>query len=47
MFSLAAFSTNGLIDKIQKASYGGQIYINHGLPFIDIPLPSRKENCNF
>ncbi|KAF7637290.1 MCU domain-containing protein [Meloidogyne graminicola] len=47
MFSLAAFSTNGLIDKIQKASYGGQIYINHGLPFIDIPLPSRKENCHF
>jgi len=48
IFSFSAFSTDStykLIDQIQKASYGGQVYLKNGLPFIDIPLPSRKENC--
>ncbi|KAL7073157.1 hypothetical protein ACQ4LE_007556 [Meloidogyne hapla] len=49
-FSFFAFSTDStckLIDQIEKASYGGQVYLKNGLPFIDIPLPSRKENCHF
>uniref|UniRef100_A0A914NFV8 Calcium uniporter protein n=1 Tax=Meloidogyne incognita TaxID=6306 RepID=A0A914NFV8_MELIC len=50
IFSFSTFSTDStckLIDQIQKASYGGQVYLKNGLPFIDIPLPSRKENCHF
>jgi hypothetical protein len=33
--------------RIQNAVCGGKIYVKNGLPMIDIPLPSRRENCQF
>ena len=47
LHSITENETSTKWSQIGKAAFGGKIHLKNGLPIIDVPLPSRRENCQF